>query len=453
MKKSEQTTVGNIDADVLAYTAGKDIVLDQALVRYDCLGTAAHVRMLSEMSVKPAVIKKTEVKKILQELGRIVANHHAGKFKITLKDQDVHLAVERTLTKQLGDVGKRVHTGRSRNDQVALDLRLYAREELTDLTGEVAELIQTLVRFGKKHQAWPMVGRTHMQPAMPSSVGLWATAFAEGLLEDAHSLVHAYELNDASPLGSAAGYGVPLPLDRAKVAKLLGFSGTLHNVIHASNARGKMEWAVLNALGGVMLTLSRMAQDLILYSMPEFGYFKLPPELCTGSSIMPNKYNPDVMEIMRAKAAGVLARSQQVSSILLSSASGYNRDIQETKEALMEGLNTTRQSVRIMTRCFRELKADRAALKAGFRPEVFATDRALELVAQGKPFRDAYHEVKATLHELESLDPQQAIALKTHEGATAGLDFEGYRDAIKDFRKWVSSARRTHRAAERRLLG
>ncbi len=419
------TTVGEIDSEVLNFTAGQDVQLDLALVQADCVGTAAHVTMLSRMPVKPPVISPADCRRVIAVLKQIMAQSRKGAFKITLADQDVHLAVERTLTSRLGDLGKKVHTGRSRNDQVAVDLRLYAKQELLDAIGEAASLASVLIDFGKKHAAVPMVGRTHMQPAMPSSVGLWATAHAESLLDDVALLITAYELNDQCPLGSAASYGAPLPLDRQLVSDLLGFSRPVHNVLHANNARGKMESVILMAMGQVMLSLSRLAQDLMLFTMPEFNYFTLPAAFCTGSSIMPQKRNPDVLELVRGKASKVMASVSCVAELIRGAPSGYNRDLQEAKGPFMRGINITRSSLRVMTRLVAGIKVNREAVLAGFTPEVFATDRALELVAGGMPFRDAYHHVKKHIPELMHANPYKAIARKTHLGGTAGLDFGG----------------------------
>ena len=223
MGKAQQTTVGTIAQTVLAFTAGRDVELDKVLIEADCLGTAAHVTMLSEMKIKPALITSANRKRIVRELLELIRKARNNSFRITLKDQDVHLALERHLTRSLGDLGKRIHTGRSRNDQVAVDLRLYGKEQLLAVIKEVSRLALALIGFGKKHATVPMVGRTHMRKAMPSSVGLWATSHAESLLDDAVLLVSAYELNDQCPLGSAAGYGVPLPIDRQRVSDLLGF--------------------------------------------------------------------------------------------------------------------------------------------------------------------------------------------------------------------------------------
>lgn len=452
-QQSKKTTVGEISEDVLAFTAGMDVILDKALIEADCLGSAAHATMLSRMPVKPALFTKAELKQIIAALIDIIKKANAGKFEITLEDQDVHLAVERNLTAKLGDLGKKIHTGRSRNDQVALDLRLFGREQLLGALEEVCGLAQVLLTLGKEHVSVPMVGRTHMQPGMPSSVGLWATAYTEALLDDAAMLIQAYELNDRSPLGSAASYGVPLPIDRQLVSDLLGFSAPCHNVLYANNSRGKMESIILMAMSQVMLTLSRLAQDLMIFTMPEFGYFQLPDAFCTGSSIMPQKKNPDVLELVRAKASRVQSDMQAVFNLVKNSPSGYNRDLQEAKEVFMSGIETTRSSVRIMAAMLAETGVNEVKLLAGFTPDVYATDRALELVASGMPFRDAYHHVKANLNELENYDPHQAIAKKQHLGATAGLDFSFYITRISAAREFIENERKETAKAYSKLLG
>jgi argininosuccinate lyase len=451
---NRKTLVGAIHPDVLHYTVGKDPVLDLELVEWDCIGTAAHVRMLARMGVTPPVLTRKDADAVVRELVAIMRAARAGGFAITEADQDVHLAVERRLTEKLGELGRRVHTGRSRNDQVAVDIRLHAREHLLGLIAETAALAEGLLRFARRHAGVPMVGRTHLQPAMPSSVGLWASGYAEALLDDLLLVEAAYAYNDRCPLGSAAGYGVPLPLDRKLTARLLGFGAPHHNVFYASNARGKLEAVVLGALGQVMLTLSRLAEDLILFSMPEFGYFVLPPELCTGSSIMPQKYNPDVLELVRAKTARVLGQGTAACGILKALPGGYNRDLQETKELYLDGLQTTRATVRIMNLLAGALRIQPDRLRAGFTPGVFATDRALELVAGGMPFRDAYQHVRSHLDELAATaDPDAAVAAKTHLGGTAGLDFKHLSRRVQAVRKDAGRRRRSSHAAFARLLG
>lgn len=451
--QNRKTTVGVVSSEVLAFTAGKDVVLDQALVAADCLGSAAHVTMLSRMPVRPRIFTEAERKAVVAELAAIIRRAAAGRFRITIEDQDVHLAVERTLTEKLGDLGKRIHTGRSRNDQIALDLRLFGKEQLLAAMDEAAALAGTLLAFARKHEKLPMVGRTHMQPAMPSSVGLWASSFAEALTDDLALLKCAYELNNKSPLGSAASYGVPLPIDRKRVADLLGFSGTIHNVIYANCSRGKMESVILSAMSQVMLTLSRLAQDLMIFTMPEFGYFTLPAEFTTGSSIMPQKRNADVCELVRARAAKVEACALAVFNLVKGSPTSYNRDLQDAKEFFMEGMATTRACLRILAPMIAGMTANREALLKGFTPDVFATDRALELVGEGMPFRDAYHHVKEHLDELQACDPDEAIAKKKHEGATAGLDFARLGAGVHAARKFAAGERASFHRAAGRLLG
>jgi argininosuccinate lyase len=452
--KVRKTLVGGIREDVLSFTVGRDPELDLALAEADCIGTAAHVVMLSRMKVSPPIISAKGCDAVLRALAAILGEVRAGRFRIDVSDQDVHLAVERRLTARLGALGKRVHTGRSRNDQVALDLRLYARGQVMGAIGETAALARELLRFARRNARVPMVGRTHFQPAMPSSVGLWASAHAESLLDDIELLMAAYRLNNRCPLGAAAGYGVPLPLDRVLTSRLLGFSEPVHNTLYAAGgARGKIESVVLSSMAQVMLSLSRLAEDLVLFTAPEFGYFSLPAALCTGSSIMPQKRNPDVMELIRAKAARVMADSQAVLGVAKALPGGYNRDLQETKEPFMNGLATTRACLRMATAAVAELQVDRKALAAGFSAGVFAADRALELVAGGVPFREAYDLVKAGRAGTGAMDPGRALAAKRHLGAPAGLDFGMLDRRAAGAAAWARGEERRCSAVEARLLG
>jgi argininosuccinate lyase len=450
---TRRTIVGSIDSEVLAFTVGKDPVLDVTLAEADCIGSAAHVTMLSRLGVKPRLFTGAECRRVVGELVCILREARAGRFAITLEDQDVHLAVERRLTRRLGDLGKRIHTARSRNDQVALDLRLYAKEQLLDVTEEAAALAWALLRFARTHAALPMVGRTHLQPAMPSSVGLWASSFAEGLLDDLGLVAGAQAFNDRCPLGSAAGYGVPYPIDRGLTSRLLGFAEPIHNVLYASQARGKCEAVVLSALGHVMITLARLSEDLILFSMPEFGYFRIPDEYCTGSSIMPQKHNPDVLELVRARSCSVLGHAATVAAIVNRLPASYNRDLQETKEPFLDGIRVTRACLRILRLLVEGLQVNRNALAAGFHAEVFAADRALELVGQGMSFRDAYGHVRKNLDELKVTNPRRAVAAKRHLGAPAGLDFALLAERAGGFRRSARASRKRFHGAVSRLLG
>ena len=434
-------TDSTVDQDILAYTVGEDPVLDRALVKWDCMGTAAHVTMLSEMKgLKKPVVTKPEAARVRRELGRLVKSlgRKDCTFEIRQDDQDVHMAVERVLTEKLGDLGKKIHTGRSRNDQVAVDVRLHMKDEILATELELARLAAELCSFGHDVGPVPLVGRTHLQPAMPSTVEMWATGHAEMILDQLAQFEAAYQMADANPLGSAAGYGVPLPLDRRRTTKLLGFSRTLHNCFGASMARGECEAALLSALAQLMCVLSRFAEDLILFSMPEFAYFKLPREYCTGSSIMPQKFNPDVLELVRGKTAQVVGWQTAALTLLHAMPGGYNRDLQDAKLLYMKGLETTRTTLRILAKVTAGVKVNAAACRAAFTPGVFATDVALQMVAKGAPWRDAYHDVRdqfAALYdgkpsEVANLDPDRQVALKTHEGTCLGIDHDLYRRRI-----------------------
>ena len=447
--KTEKTITGDVDPDVLDYTVGDDPVLDMDLVRWDCLGTAAHVTMLSEMPVEPPVVTREEAERVRRALAAVVADKS---FVVREQDQDVHMAVETRLTETLGDLGKKIHTGRSRNDQVAVDVRLHIKDQLLGLGAEVGALAKSLVAFGKAHDRVPMVGRTHLQPAMPSSVGVWATGHAEMILDQTANLEAAYRLNDACPLGSAAGYGVPLPLDRQRTSDLLGFARPMHNVFGASMGRGEDEAALLCALAQLMAVLSRLAEDMILFSMPEFGYFTLPRAYCTGSSIMPQKYNPDVLELVRSKTAQVLGLATASLSMLHAMPGGYNRDLQDCKGLYMKGLATTRTTLRILAKFVDGMGVDEAKLRAGFIPGVFATDVALRKVAAGTPWREAYHQVRDNLEALASEDPDAAVAAKTHAGTTGGLDFALYDERIGSYLAQIAERKTAFEAKLQKLF-
>ena len=452
-KRIQKTMVGAIHPDVLAYTVGKDPLLDLALVEADCIGSAAHATMLAAVPVRPRILRAKEKQDLVRALVAIMRDARRGRFAISNSDQDVHLAIERVLTAKLGEPGRRIHTARSRNDQVATDLRLYAKDELLAVLADIATLTGSLLRLGEDHALVPMVGRTHMQPAMPSAVGLWASSHAESLLDDTELLRTAFALNNRSPLGSAAGYGVPLPIDREMTAKRLGFDEPIHNVLHASNARGKCESIILSALAQVMLSLSRLAEDLLLYSLPEFGYFQLAEEVCTGSSIMPQKRNPDVLELVRARCARMLGHATAAMALLKGLPGGYNRDMQETKELLLDGFEIAASSLQVMTIVVETLDVNAEALVGGFTPDVFATDRALELVAGGLPFRDAYDRVRGQLDELAGVDSHEAVRKKTHAGAPAGLDWPRMARRVTEVNAFASAEQRRYHRCVSKLLG
>ncbi len=399
------------------FTVGIDYILDQKLIPSDCVASLAHASMLRSINILTA----DELASLKEGLKVILSEHGEGRFEIRRSDEDGHTAIENRLVELAGEAGKKIHTGRSRNDQVVTAVRVYARSKVLGLIKESGELIRAILDLAEKHASVPMPGRTHMQIAMPSSVGLWAAGFAEDLTDSVRLLTAAWEILDQNPLGAAAGYGVPLPLNREMTTELMGFSSVQNNVVYVNNSRGKMELMVLDILDQITLTLSKMAQDLILFSLPEFGYFSLPAQLCTGSSIMPQKKNPDGLELMRAKAGTVSACGTQIRNILRSLPSGYNRDFQETKEPFLKGCDITSISLKMMTLTFRELVVNPENLKKGFSRDIYATDAALDLVASGMSFRDAYKEVGLHLEKLEDQNPDDSIKSRTYTGTSGNL--------------------------------
>ncbi|AEJ61095.1 Argininosuccinate lyase [Spirochaeta thermophila DSM 6578] len=431
------------DKVIERYTVGEDYVLDRSLLPFDCLASIAHVRMLAHVGI----ISDEEGRALEEALRELLSLVRAGKFEIRPEDEDGHTAIENWLVARLGEIGKKVHTGRSRNDQVLVALRLYMKDRIHLLAEALAGLIGLLLRRAEETADVPMPGRTHMQIAMPSSCGLWFAAFAEELVDVLSLLLSVHEVVDQNPLGAAASYGVPLPLDRAYTTRLLGFSRVQNNVLYANNSRGKCEAMVVDACEQVMLTLSKLAQDVILFSLPEFGYMKLPPELCTGSSIMPQKQNPDSLELLRAKAASVGAWGVQIKGIIRSLPSGYNRDFQETKGPFMRAVETTIDSVVMCTRVVEGLVLFPERMRAGFSKEIFATDEVYRLVQEGKSFRDAYREVASRLDSLPEGDPDAALRARTYPGTPGNLNLGPAKERLESLAAKAEEARRRFREA------
>jgi argininosuccinate lyase len=405
-----------IDARAEQYTAG-DVGLDQRLVKADVLGSIAHARMLQKIGILTA----DEFAALRAELVDILRLDAAGRFVLTVQDEDVHTRVENHLVAALGDPGKKIHTARSRNDQVALDMRLFIKESLLGVEGGLLDAVDAFLGFARRYEWTPMPGYTHMQRAMLSSVGLWVASFAESLLDDRALLGAVYDIVDQSPLGSAASYGVPLPIDRQYAAELLGFARVHNNVLAAQHGRGKHEGMVVQALGQVMLDLSRFAQDVVLFTTSEYGFFTLDQSLCTGSSIMPQKRNADILELARGQASVVQGLAQQIMATITGLPSGYNADVSLTKRPVMQAFDITLGTLGICALAARSLTPNEAALRAALSPEVFATDAAYDLVAQGVPFRDAYRRVAADLASLAPVDPEPALKERTHQGASGNL--------------------------------
>lgn len=379
----------SLDKEVEEFTVGNERALDMQLVRYDCLASIAHAKMLGKMKI----LTKDEVAKLVKELNIIIKMWEAGKFTISEEYEDVHTAIESELTKKLGQLGKKIHTGRSRNDQVLTALRLYYKDNLQCCMDLAEHFIESAGEFSSKYGNIALPGYTHTRKAMPSSIKLWSEAFIDSMHDNLTLLESAFVLVDQSPLGTAAGYGSPMKLDREFTAAELGFEKVQENPIYAQMSRGKFEATILHALSQIMFDINKIASDLILFSMPELGYFELPDSFTTGSSIMPQKKNPDILELMRAKYHVVVSYEMQVKSISANLPTGYNRDIQLTKWPVMDGFAVTEQTMKIASRLFKNLKVNKATCKKGLTEDVFATHRAYDLVKKGMPFRDAYKQV------------------------------------------------------------
>lgn len=414
-----------LDALMESFTVGDDPKYDQELLFFDCVGSLAHAKMLNRIGI----LSKEEWKHLQRGLSSLISDG----LCVNDQDEDVHTAVE----KALGESGKKLHTARSRNDQIALDLRLWAKDQLLKVSEIVVHLCKALKGFALQSANIPIPGRTHMQHAMPSSLGLWAGAFLESLIDDLNLLKGAYELIDQSPLGSAAGYGVALPIDRAFVSEALGFKKVQNNVLYVSNSRGKFEAAIVHALCQIMNDLSKLAADIIFFSLPEVGYFSLPQELCSGSSLMPQKRNPDPLELIRAKAATLSASLIQILEISRGLPSGYHRDFQETKGPFMESMKTAVSATGVMERIICALQVNEERCTGAFSKELFATDTALKLTEKGIPFREAYQHIALHPGEIASETPQENIANKTHLGATGNLGLELTGPILTQFKGWI----------------
>jgi argininosuccinate lyase len=420
-----------VHASVERFQAAQNSLLDMRLVRHDVWGSLAHVAMLHRIGI----LSESEHQALHAALCSILELEAAGEFTVLPSDEDVHTSIENYLAAHTGAAGKKIHMARSRNDQVLVDLRLYGKEQLHGIGQALCRLVGAFLERARTYADVPMPGYTHMQRAMLSSVGLWTASFAESLLDDEQLLAAAYALNDQSPLGSAAGYGVPLPIDRQYTADLLGFARVQQNVIYVQNGRGKIEAAIVQALSQLMLDLSKFAQDMLLFTTVEYGFFQVPQELCTGSSIMPQKRNLDIMELVRARTQTVFALQQQILGIVSGLPSGYNMDYQETKRPFMEAFDIVKDSLEICTLVVQGISVNTEKLLAACSFELFATDRAYELaLSSNLPFRDAYRivgtEVTTQLDRHEPLPVESAEQLvarlkaRSHLGGAGNLGLE-----------------------------
>ena len=421
-----------VDSMLESFTVRNDYILDQDLVLSDAFASIAHAMGLNKIGI----ISDEELFKLSKGLKEIIELRRQGNFKITLSDEDCHTAIEGYLTEHYGDVGKKIHTGRSRNDQVQTALRLFMREALVKTVDSALDVADRLIAFAERNADVPMPGRTHMQIAMPSSVALWALSFAEEMLDTLSMSSALYDVLDQSPLGSAASYGVPLPLDREYTACLMGFKKIQNNVLYANNSRGRFEAMLLDFFSYIALTISKISQDLMIFTLPELGYFSLPKELTTGSSIMPQKKNPDGLELARSRTALILSLSERVKSIIKCLPSGYNRDFQDTKEPLIEGYKAIMELIGITSHMIEGLVVHPDALEKGCVKELYATDRVMERVLSGGNFRDSYLSVGLNLDDVkEDEDPHLALKKRTSTGTTGNLNVDFSKESASMLRK------------------
>lgn len=371
------------------FTVGKDREMDLYLAKYDVLGSMAHITMLQSIGL----LKEDELKTLLKELKKIYLSAERGEFVIEDDIEDVHSQVELMLTRKLGDVGKKIHSGRSRNDQVLLDLKLFTRAQLKEVAEKVQMLFAALIRQSNTYKDVLMPGYTHLQVAMPSSFGLWFGAYAESLVDDMTFLQAAFKVCNRNPLGSAAGYGSSFPLNRTMTTDLLGFDSLNYNVVYAQMGRGKMERNVAFALASIAGTLAKLAFDACMFSSQNFGFVKLPDECTTGSSIMPHKKNPDVFELTRAKCNKIQSLPQQIMLIMNNLPSGYFRDLQIIKEVFLPVFDELKDCLDMTTYIIERIEINRHILDDSRYDNMFSVEEVNRLTLEGMPFRDAYKKI------------------------------------------------------------
>ena len=374
------------DKKIDLFTVGNDRELDRVLAKFDVIGSRAHALMLHEIGL----LSREESENVEKELNAILKEIEEGRFTIEEEFEDVHSKIEFMLTQRLGDTGKKIHTARSRNDQVLVDMHLYLKDELLQIKALTAELFDLLMSLARRYEKVLMPGYTHLQVAMPSSFGLWFSAYSESLIDDVYMLNAALKVADQNPLGSAAGYGSSFPIDREHTTKTLGFKELKYNSVAAQMGRGKMEKTVAFALSSVASTLSRMAMDVCLYMSQNFGFVSFPDELTTGSSIMPHKKNPDVFELIRGKCNKVQALPYELSLITSNLPSGYHRDFQLLKEGLIPAIQTLKSCLEMFRFSLERVQVNEQILEDPKYDYLFTVDEVNELVQQGVPFRDAY---------------------------------------------------------------
>lgn len=433
-----------INKEIERFTVGRDREMDLYLAPYDVLGSIAHITMLEQIGL----LEKEELTRLTAELKAIYARCKRGEFVIEDGVEDVHSQVELLLTRKLGDIGKKIHSGRSRNDQVLLDVKLFIRHRLKGVVEAVTELFDALQQRSEQYKAVLMPGYTHLQIAMPSSFGLWFGAYAESLTDDMLFLQAAYKQANRNPLGSAAGYGSSFPLNRTLTTRLLGFDSMTYNVVYAQMGRGKTERNVAFALASVAATLSKLAFDACLFNSQNFSFVKLPDSCTTGSSIMPHKKNPDVFELIRAKSNKQQALPEQIMLVINNLPSGYFRDLQIIKEVFLPAFDELEDCLRMTTYIIQRMEVNTQILDNPMYDPIFSVEEVNRLAAKGVPFRDAYKQVALQIAQGTYRADKQIR--HTHEGSIGNLCNE----EIKQLMQQLLSAFHFERmeAAEKALL-
>lgn len=442
MKLWQKNTL--VNKDIEEYTVGRDREMDLYLAKHDVMGSMAHITMLESIGL----LEKEELPILLKELKSIYNTIEEGHFTIENDVEDVHSQIELMLTRKLGDIGKKIHSGRSRNDQVLVDLKLFTREQIKTVVESVSGLIDILLQQSEKYKNVLIPGYTHLQIAMPSSFGLWFGAYAESLVDDLQLLLAAFKICNRNPLGSAAGYGSSFPLNRQLTTDLLGFDSMNYNVVYAQMGRGKMERTVGFAIAGIAATLSKLSFDACMYNSQNFGFIKLPDEYTTGSSIMPHKKNPDVFELSRARCNKLQALPTEITLITNNLPSGYFRDMQLIKEIFLPSFDELNNCISMIGRMIGEIKVNEGVINDDKYTYIFSVEEVNRLVLEGMPFRDAYKKVGLDIENGKFSHNRQVN--HTHEGSIGNLcneQIELLRQNIVDQFDFASIE-----AAESRLL-
>ena len=434
-----------VNKEIEKFTVGRDRELDLYLAKYDVLGSMAHITMLESIGL----LGNDELSMLLAELKLIYADIEAKRFTIEEGVEDVHSQVELMLTRKLGDMGKKIHSGRSRNDQVLLDLKLFTRARIKDIAEEVKVLFEELQAQSERYKDVLMPGYTHLQVAMPSSFGLWFGAYAESLVDDMLFLQAAFKMTNRNPLGSAAGYGSSFPLNRTMTTELLGFDSMNYNVVYAQMGRGKMERNVAFALAGIAGTLSKLAFDACMFNSQNFGFVKLPDNCTTGSSIMPHKKNPDVFELTRAKCNKLQALPQQIILVMNNLPCGYFRDLQIIKEVFLPAFDELEDCLHMTAYIINKIQVNDHILDDPKYDNMFSVEEVNRLAAAGMPFRDAYKKVGLDI-EAGRFVPRKEVH-HTHEGSIGNLCNDKVRGLMERVWSGFDFSRMTE--AERKLLG